>query len=233
MLVVLISQDCDIVHNSFEDEPYVELLLARPTNERDGNLFHGKNPRRLQFEVQHPAGLQLYSVNINEKARIDRALLVSGLPSTDAVLDEDTVDLLASWAAKRYTRPALPTEFNERCRSAIPRIYKKLKSHGNLITSFRLQLNTYDELPKGSTYRVTVTGTCLPTTLHDRQQEQVAVSLLDAVHRELERCEGIEVEVARLLSEEEVSLHDLRYMVPWDFDYVSYRAGDLDGLAPG
>jgi hypothetical protein len=230
-LAILISQDCDIVHESYEDEPYVELLFAKPAKERDGNLFHGKNPRRLQFEAQHTSGPQLYCVNINEKTRVDRALLVPGLPSTVA-LDDDTIDLLASWAAKRYTRAALPTEFNERCRASTQRIYKKLKAHGHLITGFLLQMNSYDELPKDSIYRVTLIGTCLPTTLQDRDQEQIAVSLLDAVHRELDRCEGIEVEDARLLSEEKVSLHDLRYMLPWDFDHVSYRSGDPDGIAP-
>jgi hypothetical protein len=208
------------------------MLFARPAKERDGNLFHGKNPRRLQFEVLHTSGPQLYAVNINEKTRIDRALLTSGLPSVDSVLGDDTVDLLASWTAKRYTRAALPTEFNERCRDSIPRIYKKLKAHGHLITGFLLQLSSYDELPKDSTYQVIITGTCLPITLLEREQEQTAVSLLDAVHRELDRCDGIEVEDARLLSEEKVSLHDLRYMLPWDFDHVSYRSGDPDAIAP-
>src|SRR3712207_4372483 len=90
-LLVIISQDCDVVCHSYELEPYVEILVARrlPPEARDGGRFHGKHPRRLQFTIGGPEGERLYEINIHEKSRIDRRELASRHPRQEAYLDPD------------------------------------------------------------------------------------------------------------------------------------------------
>lgn len=44
-LSVVLSQDCDLVHPSYETEPTVELIVGRLVDAADNNLRHGRNPR--------------------------------------------------------------------------------------------------------------------------------------------------------------------------------------------
>ena len=48
--LVILSQICDI-YQRIEEEPYIDLL-AGYFDKKDGNFFHGKNPRRLQIGFQ-------------------------------------------------------------------------------------------------------------------------------------------------------------------------------------
>jgi len=232
-LVILISQDCDIVHHSYEAEPYVETLIARPLppERRDGNLFHGKNPRQLQFALNTGLSEQLYMVNIHEKTRLHRKILLEGSPG-NAQLDSVTIDLLTRWTAKRYTRAAFPDAFNERCRHAASRIRSRLQEKGDLITAIFLQLNSYEELSATQSYQVIIWATALPETCENAEKEQVAISLITMLEKQLNSCDGVEVEEAYLESEAKISLHDLRSLRRWDYDSLSYRNENLETIAP-
>lgn len=50
-LLIIATQDCDLVCHSFETEPYAEIVIGRHVDTADGNCRFGKNPRRLQFEL--------------------------------------------------------------------------------------------------------------------------------------------------------------------------------------
>lgn len=233
-LVIIISQDCDILHHSYEGEPYVETLIARPLpgNQRNGNHFHGKNPRQLQFALQTDTSTQLYSVNIHEKSRIDRKLLLEGLPEPSIQLDSVIIELLVRWTAKRYTRAAFPNEFNERCRPAANRIRDRLQSKGELITAIFLELNSYEELELTQTYEVTIYATARRETCENEREEEIAIALVAMLEKQLNSCDGVEVKEADLRSEEDISLSDLRHLRRWDYDSLSYRDNDIQGMAP-
>ena len=233
-LLVLISQDCDIVCHSYEVEPYVELLVARrlPPEARNGGFFHGKHPRRIQFAVPGFDGDRLYEINIHEKSRINRHELTTRLPREDVWIDTDDVRLLARWTARRYTRSAFPDAFNERCRPAATRIEKRFKAKGELLTAVFLHLDTMDELPEGTDYRVILHATALPEDLEDDEREQEALRLLRDVEKALNDCDGVEVLEANLVSEDDFTLTDVRQTLRWDYDYLSYREGEGEQVAP-
>ncbi|NOT56291.1 MAG: hypothetical protein HOP18_16950, partial [Deltaproteobacteria bacterium] len=174
----------------------------------------------------------LYSVSIIEKVRLDRQILLQGLPDRRIHIEATTIDLLARWAAKRYTRPAFPDEFNERCRPAAKRVSTRLKAKGHLITGLFLQLDSYEELPSEQDYRVILRGTALPETCDDPEQERVVLSFLADIEKALNDCVGIAVAEAALDSERDLSLYELRFVRRWDYDFLSYREDTPEQLAP-
>jgi hypothetical protein len=224
----VVSQDCNIVHSSYDSEPYVEVAIAREMDREDGNLLHGKNPRRLQFRTSDG---KLHEINIHDVQRLDRHVLVARSPDNSVYIDDETVRQIGRWLGKRYTRPAFPDSFNERIRSAQPKIASKLKSHGALITGLYLRLSTNDELPPSQIYGVDLRVTARADTLEDESLEAQLLSVVAYLEKYLNGCEGVEAEV-RLDSEGQFTLEDRRLTQRWDYDYLSDRNPEGSGAPP-
>lgn len=56
--------------------------------------------------------------------------------------------------------------------------------------------------------------------------------LAETIRREFNSIEGIELDDYQLVSESDFSLADMRTMLRWDYDYLSYRGGTPDDVAP-
>ena len=109
-LLVVISQDCDILHNKVEDEPYIDFL-AGCFAIKDGNLFHGKNPRRLQIEY----GKKIISFVIHDTLRVTKDEFEKINPEHSSIaLDKKVIKRIAKWVSNRYARAAFPDEFMNR-----------------------------------------------------------------------------------------------------------------------
>src|ERR1700739_1372246 len=51
-LAYLVTGDCNILHEDLREEPTIDVLLASPIAEPNGNFTNGKNPRRLHLVAQ-------------------------------------------------------------------------------------------------------------------------------------------------------------------------------------
>jgi hypothetical protein len=232
--VLVISQSCDVVHPSYELEPTVEMLAVRaiPDTAKDGNLFFAKNPRKLQFQHDGFNGAQLYEISIHERVRTPRPLLEAAPPSASVTLDPDLVDLISRWVGKRYTRAAFPDTFNKRCSTAAKDIRKALKQHGHLISGVFVRIDPLDEAQDDQPYSVILVLSMRPEVASDEESAAQAAELCNKLEALLAECEGVEVVHSSARSEEEISLHDLRELARWDYDYLSAATEDLDEIAP-
>ncbi|MGO8775162.1 MAG: hypothetical protein ACLQHT_12905 [Terracidiphilus sp.] len=229
-LLILLAQDCDILHDDYLAEPSVELHIARPAAERDGNLLHAKNPRRLQFAVRG----ELYEIGIHEKCTVPRTCLLDHAP-LDLVLDEIEIRTIIRWTANRYMRSAFPDEFNRRLFSAkqpLKKIVAALKRDGELVTNIFLRVDPMDEIGDGEKYRVILRFTALEEVLGQTEAAKRAIELTEFIQREFAAVGGVEIEDCKLVSEDDFSLADLRETMRWDYDYLSFRGGAPNDPAP-
>jgi hypothetical protein len=229
-LFILLSQDCDILHDDYEAEPSIELHIARPSNEEDGNLFHAKNPRRLQFTT----GQQLYEIKIHERCFVPRQCLLDYAPH-GLILEEDLIRTIIKWTATRYLRSAFPDAFNERLAAAkrsMKRIETALKRDGGLVTGIFLRVDPTDEIGPEEQYRVIMRLTAKEDVLEQPQLATRALALSETIRQEFADIEGIQIIDYDLISEADFSLADLRETMRWDYDYLSYRAGTPNDTAP-
>ena len=106
--LIVLSHDCDLVNESYEAEPYVELLVAVPKElkDRNGVLFNGKNPRKLQFLAQENGEQRLYEIDVHAKYRVERKILEKGENDASIIILERDVATIAKWASRRYRRPS-------------------------------------------------------------------------------------------------------------------------------
>jgi len=231
---VIASQDCDLCCESFDEEPMFEFVVARrvPDEREDGNLFYGKNPRRLQMRLETPGGAGLYEFSIHERVSAPRTFLAEAEDQPTGSLSASDLEIFRRWLGRRYYRSALPTEFNERCRPAQSFMAEKLKKQGVAITAVYLQIDPrYEELRSGDSYRVFVHLTVHPDTMSSAALRGKALLAQSSFERAFARCEGVELLGVQIVSESDFSLSDVQQCVRWDnFDYLSYRTGSEAGL---
>jgi len=220
--LVVISHDCDLVNNSYAAEPFLEIFVARPkpSDARDGRMFNGKNPRRLQFFAEQSGEHRLYEIDVHEKYRVDRRVLEAGTRDETIRISANDVLVIAKWAAARYRRPSLPTAFVDRIAPIKTKLSKKLERDGEDIVTVFLGLDTTAELPANEAYRLILRVVIATETSEDDAKEQRANGVVSEMQKLLAQW-GIAVEDARLVTESEITLDEVRHMNRWDFDYLS------------
>lgn len=226
--LVVVTQDCDLVHGSFEVEPFVELVIGRPVERADPVKMFGRNPRVLDLLGLAGEDRVPLRFNVHEKARVSRLALSDHAPCASHAIDEEDVDTITEWLAKRYTRAAFPDGFNERLIPAHKKIDKLLKKSGELITGIFLALSSWEELSEHDDYKVILRATARVQDLSHPDVEEDLASVVDAVAKTMGGCTGVAVIDAKLVSESSFTLDDMRMMQRWDFDFRS-RSGQPGG----
>ncbi len=222
--LIVLSHDCDLVNKSYEAEPYVEFLVALPreTKDRNGLLFNGKNPRKLQFLAQENGEERLYEIDIHDKYRAERRILEEGSKDASITIHERDVVTIAKWASRRYSRPSVPSAFMDRISNPVKdKIFKKMKRDGDDIRYVVLAFDTVEELADGRPYRVILGVVVDPEVCENDAQEQRANGVVSELRKLLAQCKGIEIEDADLRKTSDISLLDWQQLIRWDFDYLS------------
>lgn len=218
--LVLLSHSCDVVHTSYEAEPYAEFLIAHRVAAIDGSKTKGKNPRRLQLPISINGEETFHEISIHDKARMDRKLLENGSPDPHCLISPGNIRLLGTWAGKRYHRHAFPDAFNRRTSGATKRLKRSLERNGHAVLGVFLYLDTDRELPETDDYRIMVWVVAERSATENDEEEQKLLSLVAEISAALGTCSGIDSEVA-LVSETEFTFEEVRNSSRWDFDYLS------------
>ncbi len=224
---VLLSQDCDVVHGSYDAEPTIELIRARVASAEDTVIRHGRNPRRLQIETSKGV---LLDFSVHDRWVVARSELEAQAPDPLHSVDGGSLHVLVEWIAKRYTRPAFPDAFNERRNPSAKKIEKELKKNGKLITGIYLLISPNEECAADQSYRVALRVTAAKETLVTKSVELDLVRSTRQIADALDACDGIEVVNHELVSEASFTLADLHYFQRWDWDYRSHSGepgGDI------
>jgi hypothetical protein len=214
---LLLSHDCDIVHHDFENEPYVEVIAAKMVNFSDGNLLHGKNPRRLQLRMED----KWIELNVGTRRFIERQRLTALIPDNNITIPPDAVQSLAGWVARRYVRTAFPDSFNNRLRPVASDLPKLLKNHGAWISAVYAAVELI-ELPEEKIYDLILIATMNENDfcVGGRKKEvQIACAQIEALING--KCKGIKIREVKLLAESELSLAEWRKLGRLEFDYLS------------
>jgi hypothetical protein len=223
-LLIIATQDCDLICDSFADEPYAEILLARRVATRDGNCLYGKNPRRLQFDL--PSASDTYEVQAISRISVPRQTLAEYDPDPTLALDEATSRTLPQWLGKRYARTALPDAFNERIRAAQSKIRDALKKDGDLVEAIFLTIVPNDERSEGEMYSLVVRIVSREAILLNAAAAERLQRLADRLTTLFRKCEGVTlVDDCAVVSDEELTFADMSRSVEWDvYDDLTYRA---------
>jgi hypothetical protein len=231
-VVLVLTQDCDLVHPSYEVEPSVELIAGGLVDAADNGLRHGRNPRRLHVDVEHEKGTSVLAISIHNRLVVRRAELEDYAPHESTHLGPEQRRLVCEWVAKRYVRAAFPDAFNSRVQAAHKKIEKALKRGGEHVTGLFLMIDPDEEREEGQDYRLVLRVTARTELLADEKTEVALVNLAQGIANALAACNGVVVENHELVSETQFTLEDLRFFKRWDWDYRSHSGEPGGDVAP-
>lgn len=228
-LLIVVTHDCNLVNDSFENEPEIEVVLARSVSTKNASLFWGKNPRKFQFELQSEQFL--YEICVHDRVFLPRNLLLNHSPDLERVLEASLRKQICLWVSKRYFRAAFPDSFNKITEKLKKKLAEKLKKKGKEITAIYIA-GADEEVQDNGTYEIIVKATMQCNTFENPVLRQEAQSIIDLWESELCECPGIEVKESSLVSEADVSIDDLRILKRWDYDHLSFSGDTPEEIAP-
>jgi hypothetical protein len=223
-LAIVLSHDCDVVQPNIEKEPYIEILIASPIPQLDGNCTRGKNSRCYHFQINNLS----YEIKAIERISVPRQILADYEPHY-LTLPTEEIKAIVHWFAQRYERPAFPNNFNKRLSKKTKQIIVQiLREFGHLVSGFYIACPN-EELPDDMLYDILLYVVMSDEDFENAEKfivcEKISKQIFEAVRKQ---SNGITITNSENLciSEKEISLHDLRYLKRFtSFDHFSFVTG--------
>ncbi|WP_146129568.1 hypothetical protein [Alteromonas alba] len=114
-IFLILSQNCDIACRNDKLDSHVEVCVCKKIKEKEkhaGNMFVG-SARKLQFSI----GDDWYEANVDLILSVNKEELYATLHTHNVDIlapSEQLLQIAPLWRANRYTRTALPDNFNAR-----------------------------------------------------------------------------------------------------------------------
>ena len=227
-LLLVLTQTCDLVHESFDMEPYFEVLCLKPLDKGpDGNYAHGKNSRRLEF-IYSIEGIKTncWSSNAHQRHVIDRKLLLENLEPEYFIADTDLLQIVLKWIAKRYTRIAFPETFVARF-VTLRKVENQFKRAASLVSNIYIRLlPSFEELKPDIPYGLDLILLLRSENFDNPRFYDETVEISRDIERLLNKCEGLYVEEIEVMSTAEAPVGLINNYLAWDYSYLSNRSDD-------
>jgi hypothetical protein len=230
-VAIIVTQSCDLTHERLEGEPVVEVMLGRLSERasdasRRGNFTGGKHPRCLCLPIQNREGGESWIECLPwERVFFDRAALADGRPDPDRFILRADLAVLVHWLAQRYTRAALPDDFNNllaRTRRQRDQLHARLSPD---VSALCVQLYPDRELAEGEHYSVNLLA-LVPVARKEKLEEvRQGVTALDTLMCSV----GMDVRSAVKL-ENEVSYALVREFRHFPLEHLSWRGDPPDPM---
>ncbi len=227
-VVILISQSCDIANNNIKEEPFVEVLVCKSIDSSNGNFTFNKNPRKIHTELLlRTSDGDVFSSQFVEslafrKILVPKAFFVGKIPDEDIMMEEEQLNHLKNWLSARYTRSALPTEFNNRVNAADKKDKrkKKAKSLNKHLSGLYVEITPDVEIEENENYSVNLLGLLSPAFDGKIEEVKTSVDEIAGIFRKA----GMEVTSA-VRKEDQVSVAVFRRFKRLYYDDLSLRNG--------
>lgn len=229
-LLLVVSQTCDLVQDSFECEPYFEVLCLRRLSEEPAKRYlGGKNSRRIEFSLSEEDGDHWYALP-HERHLIDREVLLEGLPIEGTIQSDQLLTMLLRWLSRRYTRTAFPEAFVSRLGRVNDKIAKKFARLNPHVSNVYVRVKPFCEVGGDSDYSMELLLLMDAQKYDDKEVYGVCEKIKNELETQIDSCEGILVNDVSIESTADLTIEELKGFLEWDYSYLSFR--DLDDAAP-
>ncbi len=252
VLVVVISHDCDIAH---ESELKIEVIVGCTKESADGNFRNAKNPRKIHLKYSNEQANSCCVVELKHAnlVRLDQSKFTDQDPDLRYELADNEKRCLRQWLASRYARPAYPNALENRLSAKMGS--KSLESKFSTILSsistylvavfFDLHGDRHVEKESGEPYYLSI-SLIYDSEEHAGEGREMVESVIDPIKELFTQAENsastggtIVLEHCDCIAETKYSIADMRRTDQWRVEHLSLRDGEnvqpsmLQGTTPG
>lgn len=222
-VLVLICQDCDLVSDHLDKEPYVECLAGIFIESCNAIFQYGRNPRTLHLD----AGSFFIEFSIHDRFRVPKGSLIElGIRNAALSLGISEKRQVLDWITKRYIRPAFSDTFNKRLeykRKEQDVLAKSKLSENVLVVLFDV---SGDEYLSDQIYELQIVIGVVEGTSKEEKD------LIERAYESAFTVKGIIVVDIVVHDELDITLRELRTFKRWVRDYRSYPQSPHIALPP-
>lgn len=218
--LILVSQDCDVVCDSLEVEPAVEVLVALPIEREKERHRQLRHPRELHLTLEGDGGArQPVSLHIRNRGLLERRLLTNHRPAAELRIPSLVIDQVSSFLSARYARVAYPGAFEYRFRRAKKALIGVFETYAGELQEVFLVVRPFEEVAPEVAYTLTVYAVVHdhvadgPSNRFNTLKQEIAA----AIRKPLRNCEGIELEKVTVCGRDEITLREFGRMMPLDY----------------
>ncbi len=233
---IIASQSCDIAYNKIDIDPFIEISICTLIEKPKKAQLFARHPRLLDLQIQEllpddgiisensdiigEISANLIACN---KVSIKKTLLLDYVPDPSKRIVDPDFKGYVQWLGSRYTRPALPDDFNNQIRKAEKKnrkynLRKIAESLAPEISGLHIEITPNRDLEPGEKYSVNLL--CLVT-----EQNKCKVSVLAETItplKELFELAGISID-PHIREEKKVSVATIRRFNRFYLDDISTR----------
>lgn len=224
--LVIISQSCDLARHE-QLEPQIEAIVSREIDRIEGNYTFAKNGRTLDLSVSVRTGTRDFTekkhlrLQATDKIAIPKERFADKTPDPDTTMPMEAQNVLADWLSGRYSRPALPTDFNSAIES-VDRNLKKLRRMAKRMSphtaGIYADIVPFRDLTDGEKYRVNLLAMVIPSAKDKIPEVEKDAKQL----KTLLESAGMDVDY-RVQSEDQVPVSTVKRMKRVYLDDLSHR----------
>lgn len=171
--LIVVTQSCNLAN---EAVPTVQLAIAHHIDKRDKQKEYNKHPREFDMyysfvheeDGESKSMEQNIRINILEKVFVHKSHLLTTTFNSDAVINDLELRSFVDWLGCHYTKPALPTEFNNQIdvvrRKNSKKFRKKEKGLSADFLGIYVLISPDRDLHKGEKYSVNMLGLVDPNS---------------------------------------------------------------------
>lgn len=226
--VVPVLYDCALVEQSFDKEPWAQVLVIWESK-FDGNFAFAKNPRKLHLEAITETREVCFEVSALSFTQIDREILLKATPEQSISWAQGNLTLLLDWVAERYRQATFPDSFNKRLIPSKKLLEGLWKSE--LFRAYSsgvyIKLDSFDELSDEAKYQVDII-IAIPFSISGREfrnvNEKYSLEMVTKVKAIFDAIKSIKVLEVQTISEREFTKELERDFNRFSLEYFSYRS---------
>lgn len=236
-MVIPVLYDCALIEDSFEKEPWAQVLICWEIEACQGNFAHAKNPRTLHTKVikEHESiSVEFTAMSFSQ---VDREVLLSCSTDNSLSWEPGKLAQLLDWVAERFRQPTFPDSFNNRLRPVERRLDNEWKSEifREFCAGVYFKLSSYDELPEPEIYHLDVI-IAVPESIKGEEyalfDAKHSQNMIQSIKTKLSPATGIKVGKVEVLSESEFTKAIERKYLRFSLEYFSYKSKSGEAVLP-
>lgn len=224
-LLIITLYDCAIINGSFEKEPLLHYVVAKPIDSIHPSNALSKNSRTLHFNLSVDDADKSFEINAGSFGVAYRKALSTLLPLKNIKFGEKEKRVFLKWVNRRIIQATFPDSFNSR-------LNKRLKQLGNMfdkydsknVTGVYLRLSPrHDELPDNKTYDVAIIVAVVDSEARKFMNEHEAALMMN-LETFFQPLHSVKLVEKQILAESQITLAMLRDYDLWSPEYNSFKS---------